>query len=146
MARKSKPKRRRSPKTISLISMAESYGYASILLRGTMNSSPVQFITGKADLGYARTGGSVPGTVDYMTGGSTMQAVGGGSLSLGDLVSQPEQAFGIISSNVMSNYIPMMTQSLYLSAGTRIFKRLLRRPISNVNRTFMKELGLGVRL
>jgi len=145
MAKGKKSKKRRSPRTISLISMGEAYGQMSILTRGVAGSSPVELITGATDLGYARQAVGPSSTLGY--GGSTsMQAIGGASLSLGDIISQPEQAFGIMSSNIMANYIPMAAQSFYLSTGVKIGRRLLRRPINTVNRTFFKELGIGVRL
>ena len=145
MARRKKSTRRRSPKTVSLITLAESYGQASILTNGVLGSSPMQFITGATDLGMQRqaVGG---GALGYGAASTAMVSVGGGSLSLGDIVSQPEQAFGIMQQNVMNNYIPMAAQSFYLSTGVKIGRRLLRRPINQVNRTVFKQLGLGVRL
>ena len=145
MARRKKSTRRRSPKTVSLITLAESYGQASILTNGVLGSTPMQFITGATDLGMARqaVGG---GALGYGAASTAMVSVGGGSLSLGDIVSQPEQAFGIMQQNVMNNYIPMAAQSFYLSTGVKIGRRLLRRPINQVNRTVFKQLGLGVRL
>mgnify|MGYP003679056169 CR=1 FL=1 len=145
MARRKKSTRRRSPKTVSLITLAESYGQASILTNGVLGSTPMQFITGATDLGMApqAVGG---GALGYGAASTAMVSVGGGSLSLGDIVSQPEQAFGIMQQNVMNNYIPMAAQSFYLSTGVKIGRRLLRRPINQVNRTVFKQLGLGVRL
>jgi len=145
MARRKKSSRRRSPKTISLISTAEAYGQMSILTNGVLGSSPMQVITGATDLGYARQAVGPSSTLGY-GGRTSMQAVGGASLSLGDIISQPEQAFGIMQQNVMANYIPMAAQSFYLSTGVKIGRRLLRRPINTVNRTVFKQLGIGVRL
>ena len=45
-----KSRKRRSPRKISLINLAESYAYASILTGGIANASPWQFITGRADI------------------------------------------------------------------------------------------------
>jgi hypothetical protein len=73
-------------------------------------------------------------------------SVGAGSISLGDIVSQPDQAFGIIQSNVMNNWQGMIVQSAGINIGFRLGKKLLRRPISSVNRNIFKQLGLGVRL
>ena len=72
--------------------------------------------------------------------------VGGGQISLGDIVSAPDQAFGIVQNNFMNNYQTMAVQSLGIGIGFRLGKRLLRRPISNVNRNIFKPLGAGFKL
>jgi len=142
MARRKKSSRRRTPKTTSLLNLAESYAYASVLTQGALGTSPVGFVTGQTDLGYTKSRDSVGGTYT----GTQMISVGGGAISLGDIVSQPEQAFGIIQSNVMNNYIPMIGQSLGIRIGFKLGKRLLRQPINNVNRVIFKQLGAGFRL
>jgi hypothetical protein len=75
-----------------------------------------------------------------------MVAVGGGAISLGDIVSAPDQAFGIVQSNFMNNYQQMAVQSIGVGIGFKLGKRLLRRPISNVNRNIFKPLGAGFKL
>tara|TARA_R110000737_G_scaffold44816_1_gene65077 strand:+ start:908 stop:1336 length:429 start_codon:yes stop_codon:yes gene_type:complete len=142
MARRgSKRKRRRSPKTTSLLNVAEAYAQANVLTSGILGNSPVGVITGVTDLGYQKM------AIDRgLGGGFSMEAVGGGSLSLGDIVSAPDQAFGIMQSNAMNNWQSMIVQSAGINIGFRLGKRLLRRPISSVNRTIFKQLGLGVRL
>jgi len=75
-----------------------------------------------------------------------MIAVGGGAISLGDIVSSPDQAFGIVQSNFMNNYQQMAVQSIGVGIGFKLGKRLLRRPISNVNRNIFKPLGAGFKL
>jgi len=52
MARRKKASRRRSPRSVSLLNVAESYAYANILTSGLMGTSPVGFVTGATDLGY----------------------------------------------------------------------------------------------
>lgn len=143
MARRKKSARRRSPKTTSLLNVAEAYAQANVLTSGALGSSPVGFVMGATDLGMQRqsVGGGFLGNA-----GTSMVAVGGGSISLGDIVSQPDQAFGIIQSNVMNNWQGMIVQSAGINIGFRLGKRLLRRPISSVNRNIFKQLGIGVRL
>ena len=52
MARRKKASRRRSPRSVSLLNVAESYAYANILTSGLMGTTPVGFVTGATDLGY----------------------------------------------------------------------------------------------
>ena len=142
MARRKKASRRRSPRSVSLLNVAESYAYANILTSGLMGTSPVGFVTGATDLGYKTITDSVGG---YSTP-SSMVAVGGGAISLGDIVSSPDQAFGIVQSNFMNNYQQMAVQSIGVGIGFKLGRRLLRRPISNVNRNIFKPLGAGFKL
>ena len=143
MARRKKSARRRSPKTTSLLNVAEAYAQANVLTSGALGTSPVGFVMGATDLGFKEQG---LGAGVLGRGQTTMVSVGGGSISLGDIVSQPDQAFGIIQSNVMNNWQGMILQSAGINIGFRLGKRLLRRPISSVNRNIFKQLGLGVRL
>ena len=141
MARRKKASRRRSPRAVSLLNVAESYAYANILTSGLMGTTPVGFVTGATDLGMKMVSDSVGG---YNT--SSMVSVGGGAISLGDIVSAPDQAFGIVQNNFMNNYQAMAVQSLGIGISFRLGKRLLRRPISNVNRNIFKPLGAGFKL
>ena len=141
MARRKKASRRRSPRVVSLLNVAESYAYANVLTSGLMGTTPVGFVTGATDLGMKTVSDSIGGY-----NASSMVAVGGGSISLGDIVSQPDQAFGIVQSNFMNNYQNMAVQSLAVGIGFKLGSRLLRRPISNVNRNIFKPLGAGFKL
>ncbi len=141
MARRKKSRTRRRSRDTSLLNVAESYAYANVLTSGLMGTSPVGFFTGGADLGYKMA------TDRTLAGGVTsMVAVGADQISLGDIVSAPDQAFSIVQSNFMNNYQAMAVQSLAIGVGFRLGKRLLRRPISNVNRNIMKPLGVGFKL
>jgi hypothetical protein len=142
MARRKKSARRRSPKTTSLLNVAEAYAQANVLTMGALNTTPVGFVMGATDLGFK----SESMQAGMLGRASTMVSVGAGSISLGDIVSQPDQAFGIIQSNVMNNWQGMIVQSAGINIGFRLGKKLLRRPISSVNRNIFKQLGLGVRL
>ena len=140
MARRKKASRRRSPRSVSLLNVAESYAYANILTSGLMGTSPVGFVTGATDLGYKAAPSLGIGK------DSSMIQVGAGAISLGDIVSSPDQAFGIVQSNFMNNYQQMAVQSIGVGIGFKLGKRLLRRPISNVNRNIFKPLGAGFKL
>jgi len=140
MARRRKAPKRRRSRAVSLLNVAESYAYANILTTGLMGTTPVGFVTGSTDLGYQSV------TDRGLAGVSSMVAVGGGAISLGDIVSAPDQAFGIVQSNFMNNYQNMAVQSIGVGIGFKLGKRLLRRPISNVNRNIFKPLGAGFKL
>jgi len=139
MARRRKSSPRRRSRATSLLNVAESYAYANVLSQGLMGTSPVGFVTGATDLGM-KTGYGGAGV------GMVTMEVGGGQISLGDIVSAPDQAFGIVQNNFMNNYQAMAVQSLGIGIGFRLGKRLLRVPIANVNRNIFKPLGAGFKL
>ena len=141
MARRKKSTRRRSPRVTSLLNVAEGYAQANVLTQGILRNSPVGVITGATDLGMKMVPDRVGG---YDT--SSMVMSGGDSISLGDIVSAPDAAFGIVQSNFMNNYQAMAVQSIGIGLSFRLGKRLLRRPISNVNRNIFKPLGAGFKL
>jgi hypothetical protein len=132
MARRKKAKRRRSPKTISLLNIAESYAYASVLLGGVTGNTPVGF------LGFDGSGGT--GGVGY--GMTTTN----GSMTLSSIVNDPGASFDSMSSMFMANYQAMAVSAIGIGITFKFAKKLLRKPISNVNRNLMKPLGIGVRL
>lgn len=140
MARRRKSSPRRRSRSVSLLNVAESYAYANILTSGLMGTTPVGFITGASDLGYKSPN---------VGAGSLMASpvmVGGDAISLGDIVSAPDAAFGVVQNNFMNNYQSMAIQSIGVGLSFRLGKRLLRRPISNVNRNIFKPLGAGFKL
>ena len=111
MARRKKSSRRRSPKMVSLLNVAESYAYANTLTSGLMGTTPVGFVTGAQDLS---TGMRRVGMSGDASGGYTMQAFvdnPDGAISLSDIVSQPDASFATIQSNFMSNYQAMAIQA-----------------------------------
>ena len=143
MARRKKSTRRSRSRAVSLLNVAESYAYANILTSGLMGTTPVGFVTGATDLGMARQASGM----GYLgNASSSMVAVGGGVISLGDIVSAPDQAFGIVQSNFMNNYQSMAVQSIGVGIGFKLGKRLLRRPLANVNKNIFKPLGAGFKL
>lgn len=136
--RRTKRKTRRGPKMFSVINALEAYTYANILSTGIMGNTPYGFLTGKSDI--AQKSLSVYGA------GTEMITVGAEELSLSELVQHPDVAFSTMQSNFASNYQAMAIQSLVTSFSFRFGKKLLRRPISNVNRNIMKPLGVGIKL
>jgi hypothetical protein len=144
MARRKTTKRRRS-RGFSLINALEAYTYASILSEGVAGTSPWGMLTGDTDIGTASVA-SDPGVGGYGVTYS-MQTVGAKEISLGDLVSNPGLALAEMGKNLQSNLVPMAVASLVTGVGFRFGKRLLRRPIGNINRNIMKPLlGAGIKL
>ena len=133
MARRKKSKRRRGPKMFSVISAIESYAYANLLTEGLAGNSPVGFITGGSDISYGSCNGA-------------MTVTGAGQLSLSEIITHPTTAFTGMQANFMANYQTMAVQAIGIGVGFKVARKLLRRPISNVNRNIMKPLGIGIKL
>jgi len=132
MARRKKEKRRRSPKTISLLNIAESYAYASVLTGGVMGNSPIGVLGFD---GSGATGGAGYGMVTT-----------NGSMTLQSIISDPGSSFDSMSSMFMANYQAMAVSAIGIGITFKFAKKLLRKPIANVNRNLIKPLGIGVRL
>lgn len=147
MARKKKRSYRR--KTFSIINGLEALVYASILTEGTAGSSVWEFITGPGDL----KGGTpyFTNTAMQMTsgngGGNGTEMTGGGSISISDIATNPSSALAVMAANFQANLLPMAIAGFTTSIGFRVGKRMLRMPISSVNRNIIKPvLGAGIRL
>ena len=82
--------------------------------------------------------------MDYSNG--SLQVTGTDQLSLSEIVTNPGAAFSGMQMNFMQNYQNMAVQAVTISVGFRLAKRLLRKPISTVNRELIKPLGIGVAL
>ena len=132
MARRKKAKRRRSPKTISLLNIAESYAYASVLTGGVMANSPVGVL--------GLDGSGTAGGAGY--GMTTTN----GAMTLSSIVSDPGSSFDSMSANFMANYQAMAVSAIGIGITFKFAKKLLRKPIANVNRNLLKPIGIGVRL
>jgi len=143
MAVRRKSRKRRARRSFSLLNALESYTYAAIITENVAGTSPWGLLTGKTDLGY----GTYTTDVGVGVGVSTTGAVGAGEISLGDIISEPGQALGIMSANFQTNLIPMAIQAATVGIGFRIGKRLLRMPLANINRNLVKPmLGAGIRI
>jgi phosphosulfolactate phosphohydrolase-like enzyme len=132
MARRKKAKRRRSPKTISLLNIAESYAYANVLTGGVMGNSPVGV------LGFDGSGAA--GGAGY--GMTTTN----GAMTLSSIVSDPGSSFDTMSANFMANYQAMAVSAIGIGITFKFAKKLLRKPIANVNRNLLAPIGIGVKL
>jgi len=117
----------------SVINAIEAYAYANLLTQGIAGTGPVSFLTGGSDI-----------SMDYQNGALVVQ--GAEQLTLSEMVTNPAAAFAGMQSNFMANYQQMAVQGITIGIGFKLAKRLLRRPISNVNRNLMKPLGIGVKL
>lgn len=142
MARK-KSTRRRSRRSFSIINALESLTYAEILSRGITGTGVFGFFTGDTDLGMKETF-----SYNQLTGNtSTMMLQGTDEISLGDLISNPSLAVGEMATNLSSNIVPMAVGAATTAITFNVGKRLLRRPINNINRNLMKPLlGAGIKL
>jgi len=140
MARGRKKSKRRRAKTISLLNLAESYAYASILTEGVAGTTPYNLIVGGSDIAMGKV-------IDVGLGTTSLTGyTGTDQITLTEMVTSPDVAFSTMSSNFMSNWQNMVVKSFAVSVGFRVGKRLLRRPLNNVSRNIFKPLGLGVRL
>ena len=151
MAARRRTKRKRSrPRGFGILNALEAYTYGAILSEGIAGTSPWGLLTGATDLGYQTSTGYADSWAQNLPGYSastTTVAVGTGEISLGDIISQPGQALGVMASNFQSNVIPMAIQGVMVGVGFRFGKRLLRKQISSVNRNIMRPLlGSGIRL
>ena len=133
MARRKKSKRRRGPKQFSVINAIEAYAYANLLTEGLAGVSPVGFITGTSDISMSVSNGA-------------LVISGADQLTLSEMITHPGAAFAGMQTNFMANYQNMAVQAIGIGVGFKVAKKLLRRPISNVNRNIMKPLGIGIKL
>ena len=133
MARRRKAKRRRGPKQFSIINAIEAYAYANLLTEGLAGTSPVGFITGSSDISVTQSNGALVVT-------------GADQLTLSEMITNPGAAFTGMQTNFMANYQSMAVNAIGIGVGFKVAKKLLRRPISNVNRNLMKPLGIGIKL
>jgi len=147
MARR-KAKRRRSRKSFSVLAGLEALAYATIMTEGIAGTSPWGFITGDADLK-----GTFQGQFLQMSSGMNgtqtdgLEVTGAGEISLGDLATNPGTALTQMGMNFQNNLLPMAIAGFTTAVGFKVGKRLLRGPISSVNRNIIKPaLGAGIRL
>jgi len=136
MARRARAKKSRRRRTFSLLTGLESYMYANILTENVMGTSPWGVISGGTDLQIGAPGSGYVG-----------QTLGGGEISLGDLIQEPGLALATMGTNFNANMVNMGIQSFLVGASFKFGRRLLRRPISSVSTNIIKPIfGPGVRL
>ena len=135
MAKKRKRSRRRN--TFSVLNALEAYVYATILTTGATDLTRISGGLTKMQQSSGEFGGAGTGSI----------TVGAQAISLGDIASEPGLAFSTMAMNFQQNLVPMAFAAFGTSFTFRIGKRLLRRPISNINRNIMvPALGAGIRL
>ena len=135
-----KKKRVTRRKSFSLLNALESYTYASILSQGVAGTTPYGMLTGEGDL-------ASESYYDAGLGVSSMGITGTDEISLADIVQNPSLALSQMGKNLQSNIVPMAVSSLLTGVTFRFGRRLLRRPIANINRNLVKPaLGAGIRI
>jgi len=147
MAKKRKRSRRRN--TFSVLNALEAYVYATILTEGVAGTSPIGLITGRTDLTQISGGLTKMQQSSGEFGGMGTGTITAGAdqISLGDIATEPGLAFSTMAMNFQQNLVPMAFAAFGTSFTFRIGKRLLRRPIANINRNIMRPaLGAGIRL
>ena len=124
--RRARKSRRRSPKTLKLLGLAEAAVQANIVTEELAGVNVVEFIAGDA--------------------GPSLMAAGGG-ISILEIAKRPE-LLGTIGSRAMNpeKVINIAIKSAVANVGFRFAKRALRRPINMMNRMVFKPLALGVSL
>jgi len=146
MARR-KTKRRRSRKSFSILNGLEALAYATIMTEGIAGTSPWGFITGSADLKGTFEGQFLQMTSGMNGSGTGIEVSGAGEISLGDLATNPGTALTQMGMNFSNNLLPMAIAGFTTAISFKVGKRLLRGPISSVNRNIIKPaLGAGIRL
>ena len=146
MARR-KAKRRSRRKTFSILNGLEALAYATILTEGVAGTSPWGFITGKSDLKGSFEGQFLQMTSGNGGGNGITEVTGAEEISLADLATNPGTALTAMGMNFTNNLIPMALAGFATSISFKVGKRLLRAPISSVNRNIIRPaLGAGVRL
>jgi len=137
---KRKSKSRSRPAGIRVLNVLESLTYAEIISRGTTGGGLGSLIFGDTDIGYKSASLGIGM-------GETGIATGTDQISLGDLMSEPGQAVSVMAANFQKNLLPMAVAGFTTSLGFNVGRRLLRKPISNINRNIMKPLfGAGIRM
>ena len=135
-----KKTKRRARKSFSILNAVEAWIYGEILMHGTTGSGILSFFTGQGDIGYG-AGETIGGI--YIPG----EAVGVGQISLADMMQNPSLAISTVSSNFKNNLLPMSLAAFTTSVTFRVGRRLLRRPLSSINRNLVKPaLGAGIRI
>jgi len=145
MARgRGKSKRSRRKPAFKILNALEALVYTGILTTGIAGTSPWGFITGKGDLAYTEV---ASGSWEDAYKSGTLEMTGQGELSLADIMKEPGLAIAQMSTNFGNNLAPMAIAAFTTGVTFSVGRRLLRRPINNINRNIMKPmLGAGIKL
>jgi len=141
MARRKKSKRRSKP-AFSILNAIEALAYGSLLTEGIAGTSITGFIFGDKDLGMVNVAAA-----DSWNTSTHLELQGAGEISLADIVSEPSLAITTMTNNFQANILPMALAAFGISITFRVGRRLLRRPITSVNRNLITPaLGKGIRM
>jgi len=144
MAKRKKSKRRKKP-TTSLISIVESVGYASIMTEGLFNTDPYNFITGQDNITLGPSA-SYSGVFNTALTTGYGASTGADKITLREMFNNPTVGFAVSQANLFNNWQSMMVKSIGWGIGMKVGKKLMRRPIANINRNIFKPLAMGVKL
>jgi hypothetical protein len=118
------PRRRR--KTFSITNAIFSLGYASILTNGFFKTNPITF---------------------FLEGSGVGSFSSNGGISLGELIARPDALGASALENAKKNLGTMVMQSIGLSVGEKVFKKVMAMPFRRINAGIVRPLlGSGVRL
>ena len=120
-----KKARRRTPKTTSILGLAEGYVQANIVTESLMKVNPLEFVLGDV----------VPGIES------------GGGVSLVEIIRRPE-LLGFIGTNASnpSKLANIAIQSLVTRTAFKFGRKILRPNINLLNRLVFRPANIGVRL
>ncbi len=137
-----KRKTRRRKPAFKILNALEALVYTGILTQGIAGTSPWGFITGKADLSQTMVS---TGTGTHYA--ETISTQGEGEISLGDILKEPSLAVSQMSMNFGNNLAPMAIAAFTTGVTFHVGRKLLRRPINNINRNIMTPLlGHSIKL
>jgi hypothetical protein len=125
MARRKAPRRRRDT-SFRILSAAEGYVQANIVTEQLMDVSPIQFVFGDAGPSFAVSGGGIS-LIEIARNPALLGTIGARAMS-------PDTILNIAGKSALANF------------GFRFARKILRRPIAQMNRQVFKPLGMGVKL
>lgn len=144
MARRRKKSTRRRSQGVKLLNVAESLAYANIATTQVFGTDAWDFVTGEDNLklGPSATYSGVMSAA--LTGYDP--STGADKISLRELISRPTVGMAVAHANVVNNWQSLVLQTVGVSIGFKLGKRLMRAPIANINRNIFKPLGVGIKL
>ena len=125
MARRKAPRRRRDT-SFRILSAAEGYVQANIVTDQLLDESPIQFVFGDAGPSFAVSGGGIS-LIEIARNPALLGTIGARAMS-------PDAILNIAGKSALANI------------GFRFARKILRRPIAQMNRQVFKPLGMGVKL
>ena len=124
--RRTKAKRRRAPKTLKLLGIAEAMVQGSIVTQELADVNLLQFVAGDAGPSWSVAGGGI--SISEIAKRPELLA------TMGERLMKPDAVIGIAVKSAVANM------------AFRFGRKALRRPINLMNRTVFRPLALGVSL